>query len=420
MKDTKIFYGKKILLENFSWLDNGCIAVSPDGKILQVDKIEVIRRVYSGNLIEFEDGTIIPGLINAHTHLEISHLKGKVTATGGFVGWLQAMVLARLMSEKEEAIASAQESIKKIISVGITTVADILSEDITPPLLAEYKHLRKIYFFEIAGWTEEQATNVMTRLPQRLSSVEQYKDAMTFYGVSPHAPYSLNESLLQKALAFTKQENYLMTIHLAESPEEEEFIRSGRGKFFDLLTAFKLLPEGWQPPGCSPTRFLYELGVLNRNTLVVHFNYPSDEDIQLVKKSGCSVVYCPGSHRFFKHPRHPLLKLLNEGINVCLGTDSLASNETLDIFREMKIVAEEFPELTAQQIFSLATVNSARALGLHNVAGKIKNGLSCDLTVLVPTSEQEITVEMITGKEEQMFTVLATVGAGNVLYNSAE
>ncbi|MCD6385124.1 amidohydrolase family protein [Candidatus Sumerlaeota bacterium] len=419
MKDIKIFYGKKILLEDFNWLDNAGVVVSPEGKIIAIEKIDHIRREYSGRIVEFECGTIIPGLLNAHTHLELSHLKGKVQASSSFANWLQEIALHRIMFDREQAIASARESIKAMIAQGVTTIADVVSENITPLLLAEYKHLRKFYFFEIAGWTEEQATNMMNRLTERIRGLEQYNDTMTFYGISPHAPYSVSESLLRNAVAFSNREHCLIMIHLAESPEEDELIRSGQGKLYELFDSFGVLPEDWKPPGCSPTQFLYDLGMLSNDTLVVHFNYPSDEDIQLVKNSGCSVVYCPGSHRFFKHTRHPLPTLLKEGINVCIGTDSLASNEELDMFREMRIVAEEFSELSAPQILSLATTNPARALKLQNETGKIKKGLSCDLAVLISNNADEITLEMISGKKEQEFSVLATVLAGNVVYNSA-
>jgi cytosine/adenosine deaminase-related metal-dependent hydrolase len=170
--------------------------------------------------------------------------------------------------------------------------------------------------------------------------------------------------------------------HLAETKEEGEFLAKGTGPLMDLVRERGWLKGKWEPPGKSPVEYLAGLEVLGRGTLLAHLNYPSPSDIELVAKSGASVAFCPRSHRFFRHEPYPLNALLSARINVCLGTDSLASNESLSLLEEARMVAKDFPHLSPSLIFAMSTANGAVSLGLGGKIGVIARGAWANLLLL--------------------------------------
>lgn len=162
--------------------------------------------------------------------------------------------------------------------------------------------------------------------------------------------------------------------HVAETKEEEEFLRKGTGPLMDLARERGWLKGKWEPPGRSSVEYLAELGVLAPSTLLAHLNYPSASDTDLVAKSGASVAFCPRSHGFFRHDPYPLPALLSAGVNVCLGTDSLASNDSLSVLEEARLVTRDFPQLSPSAVFAMATTNGAGSLGLAGKVGEIAPG----------------------------------------------
>ncbi len=415
MASNKIIRGKRLLRNNSEWVDNGAIAVSGEGIILAIDTFDAIRSNHDGDIVEFADATLIPALHNAHTHLEMSYLQGKIPPPARFTDWLKKMALHLATFDEAKATAAAEKAVRDMLSHGIVSIADILTYDLSVPILANFSTTRKWYFLEVAGINQPQTSKALSRLDKRIRDIEPTIDTYSHYGISPHATYSATEQLIRECVALRDKESCLMSIHLAESPEEEEFVRHGTGSFREFFEYFGLLPHNWRPPGCSPVEYAHSLDILGKNTLAVHCNYLSSTDIELLASTQTPVVMCPGSHRYFGNYPHPLPRLLDAGVTVCLGTDSLASNESLDLFREMRIVAESFPELAAGTIFKTTTEHAARALGVGEHTGKLAQGLSCDVIALNPErGEPDPTLEGITGKEDQSFSVTGTI-AGNIV-----
>jgi cytosine/adenosine deaminase-related metal-dependent hydrolase len=204
------------------------------------------------------------------------------------------------------------------------------------------------------------------------------------FGLSPHAPYTAGELLYRFAAHHARAANILLTTHLAESVEEDEMFRFGIGPMYEYLKR-----SGRDMGDCKrtgPVPLLSERGVLGKNCLAVHANFLTAADVRMLAETGTHIVHCPKSHRFFGRQLPLLAGWREQGINVCLGTDSLASNDKLDMFAEMQTLAHVFPRMTPEEILSLATVNPAKALNRADKLGKIAPGAWADL-IAVPLAE---------------------------------
>jgi cytosine/adenosine deaminase-related metal-dependent hydrolase len=200
-------------------------------------------------------------------------------------------------------------------------------------------------------------------------------------GVAPHAPYTASADLYRAARRWIGKREILST-HLAEHRAEKELLLRGTGDLRWLLEKRKMGVERWVPPKVSPFGFLMDLGVLQTGTLLVHCNYADAKDIEILRETGMPVVYCPRSHAFFGHPRHPVGRYRKAGIPVALGTDSLASNRTLSILDEMRFLAGNRRDLSARALLEMATRDGARALGAHREMGRLAPRYRADLVAV--------------------------------------
>jgi cytosine/adenosine deaminase-related metal-dependent hydrolase len=211
----------------------------------------------------------------------------------------------------------------------------------------------------------------------------------------------------------------LLATHLAETKAEIEFLENGTGEFVEFLKAVNVLPPGWLPPGLSPIRYLDKIGVLGPSSLLIHCNYLDEESIVRIKETQASVVYCPQSHAFFGHEEHPIRQLLNVGINVAIGTDSLASNSSLSMMDEMRFLFRKRKDLDSRDIIRASTINGARALNLGKVVGRLEPGYWADMAVLRLPSHikpQTLLDEILEGAGE----CAATIVAGQISWQKQE
>jgi cytosine/adenosine deaminase-related metal-dependent hydrolase len=200
----------------------------------------------------------------------------------------------------------------------------------------------------------------------------------------------------------------LMT-HVAETRQEVEFLISGTGEIREFLAGLGALPQDWKPPGREPVRYLDELGVLDPDSVLVHCNHLDEDALARIRSRGCSVIYCPRSHAFFRHEAHPVRQLLDAGVNVALGTDSLASNESLSILDEMRFLFRNRKDLKCDEIIRMATWNGAVALNFGGVVGRLRRGYWADLMVLrLPEnlSDRNIEAQLLEGAGECLATVV--------------
>ncbi len=322
-------------------------------------------------MVDLPGAALLPGFVNAHTHLELTSVR---LPPAPFLDWLPGMMQARRTLSAEDYASAAAEGIRLLSADGTTSVGDFGStEDVVEALgIAGF---RGLVLREFTGSTDPAEVEAF---PWRPSPPGLRR------GLAPHAPYSVPEGRLR---AVGRQSGIPLAVHASELEEEVRLLESGAGPLADFLDR-----NGFPrpPAGLRPVPYLASCGVLRPGALAVHANYLDAADIACLAASGASVAYCPGSHAFFGHRDHPLPRLLEAGINVALGTDSLASNDALSMRREMRKASEVFPGIPLERILAMATLGGARALGLAHEAGSLEIGKAADLVAVQATSLEEV------------------------------
>ena len=324
-------------------------------------------------VVDLGDATLLPGLVNAHCHLDYSHFRGALEARNGFTEWIKKINALRRSFGPEDYLAAIAAGFRELAHGGVTTVANIESFPELLPLLPP-PPLRTWWFLELI--------DVRTRVDEEstllgaLSFFEKHPDWPGGFGLSPHAPYTASVDLYRLARTCGEEHGMLSTTHIAESVEEHEMFSHARGPLYDFLAGM-----GRDNSDCgqgSALSHLVEHGVIGADCLIAHLNYLQDYDYDLVVGSGASVVHCPKCHTYFGHAPFPLRALRERGVNICLGTDSLASNNALDMRSEMR-EARELHGLSAREVLEMSTLNGARALGQAGRFGEISPGSLADL-----------------------------------------
>jgi aminodeoxyfutalosine deaminase len=348
-------------------LANGVIAVA-DGRIVSVGPYTRGERA-----IDLGDVALLPGLINAHTHLEFSDLAAPLGRPGmAFPDWVRLLIETRRRPgpDPETAAKNVAEGIAESLRHGVAAVAEIAQPQWSPDPF-ETCPLDTTAFLEMICLAPEG-------FDARLAAAQRHLQAPApraiRRGLSPHAPYSVHPDLFDRLVSLAERQAAPMQFHLAESREELELLASGGGPFRDLLMELGL----WQPAAFrSPRRpldYLRRLAAGKVRALAIHCNYLDDEEIALLAAHSPRLVavYCPRTHAFFGHPRHPLPRLLAAGASVAVGTDSRASNPDLSVLEELRFVARHFPEIDPQTVLELGTIRAARALGIAGNLGSLE------------------------------------------------
>ena len=335
--------------------------------------------------VDLGDAILLPGLVNAHCHLDYTAMAGELPPLKRFTDWLKLITTSKSGLTYSDFAHSWLNGAAMLARTGTTTVGDM---EMVPELLPEVwtaTPLRVISFVEMTG--------VKSRRP----AAEILHDAMEFVrllshercriGLSPHAPYSTAPELLRLSARASREHDLRMATHVAESDQEFEMFMHGRGEMFDWLARSK---RDMSDCGLgSPVQHLERNGALTQNLLAVHVNYLAPGDAALLGKRKVHVVHCPRSHAYFKHRAFPYDELNAARVNICLGTDSLVSvikspkrPVTLNMFDEMRELANRMPALTPETIVRMATANGARALGMARMVGEISANAFADLIAI--------------------------------------
>jgi cytosine/adenosine deaminase-related metal-dependent hydrolase len=386
----KRFRASWILSGDRQPLRDGVLAVE-NGKILQLESYqgETIDRDYCGSLI-------VPGFVNAHTHLDLSENHQGITVPGNFPAWLQDVVNYRRTSTQRERQTAIQEAVSLCILHGTTLVGDISSRGESFPALLQ-SSMKSVVFREVIGLGPERAEEALRECRAWLGAEEMVK---TRRGVSPHAPYTVRFSLLDQLA--TEFPHVPLAMHVAESREELELLQWRTGPFVAFLRSL----SAWFPEGIVPSLadLLNELNRFER-PILVHGNYLSRADWQNLQPNA-SIVYCPRTHAFFGHDPYPLWEMLQDGINVALGTDSLASNPDLSVLHEGRFLWQRFqPGLTGEALLNLCTLQGAKALGFAELCGTLTPGKDADFVVLPCGDSNDNPWELLWGSQEEPATV---------------
>jgi aminodeoxyfutalosine deaminase len=335
--------------------------------------------------LDLGERVLMPGLVNAHCDLDYSDMAGHFPPPRVFSDWLKLITEAKAGWNRADYVKSWLNGARMLVRTGTTTVADI---EAVPELLREVRPatpLRVFSFLEmiaIKGRCQPRAI-----VQEAVDHIDGLKAGRGGAGLAPHAPYSTVPELLRLSAQTARRRHWRLTTHLAESALEFEMFTQGRGRMFDWLQR-----SGRDMSDCglgSPVRHLERCGALSGNLLAAHVNYLAKGDAALLARRRVHVVHCPRCHFYFRHDPFPLRRLARAGVNVCLGTDSLASvykarrqHVELNLFEEMRALAAREPSLSARKIVQMATVHGARALGLGGHIGELAVGARADLVAL--------------------------------------
>src|SRR5262245_1038491 len=323
--------------------------------------------------LRFDDAAIIPGLVNAHTHLDLSGLRGLVPPNADFVGWLRGVIGRRRERSPDQTAGDIRAGLDESLRSGTTLVGDIAAGGVSWDALATAP-VWSVCFRELLGLPGNKVHAVWEEL---VCWAREHTDTPTCrVGVSPHAPYSVHKALIEAAARL-----WPVCIHLAESIAERDLLERRDSPFVPFLRELGV----WDPSGLAPS-WDWVLWKVSRapTALLAHGNYLSGAPIA----PNSTVVYCPRTHAEFDHRPHPFREMIDRGVRVALGTDSLASSPDLDLLAEARFVHSRYPDLPGEQLLQMATINGARALGFGGVTGSLEPGKSADL-VVVPLPKED-------------------------------
>ncbi|OOP55791.1 MAG: hypothetical protein AYP45_12760 [Candidatus Brocadia carolinensis] len=394
-------------------IENGAVVIN-GAKIHRVGTFDEVKALSDDNtLVDLGNAVILPGFINIHTHLDLTNLHNRIAPTNNFTHWVFQLLGARIRWKEADYTASIDKGIRCSLEAGTTTVADIANTEYSFSVLKK-SPLRKVVYKEVIDLNPGHAKDVVMKVQAELSVYE--SDGLFHRGLSPHAPYSVSKELYQAVSQLAFQTGLPLCTHIAETQDEIEFLTKGTGTFPSFLRQLRAIPPDWQPPGLTPIHYLKGTGILENRPILIHCNYITDEEISLIKSSVASVAFCPRSHRFFGHTNHPVQKLLDAGINVGLGTDSLASNDTLSILDEMKFLLLHHT-IPPKDLLAMATINGAKALGMASEVGQIKEGFEADLCgIRLPDGNPgDVYDQLLDAGSTNIFTMVA----GAVCYNAS-
>lgn len=366
-------------------LRNGAVQVS-GRRVVRLGRWPEFSKSARGKVIDLGDVVLLPGLVNSHCHLDYTHMAGQFPPPKVFTDWLKLITATKAGWSMADYEASWRAGAQMLLRTGTTTVADIEAVPQLLPAVWDSTPLRVISFLEMIGITSRRPPQLVLR--ETVDQIARLGRLSRRVGLSPHAPYSTVPELLQRCARLARRRRALLCTHVAESALEFAMFTRAAGPMFDWLQR-----SGRDMSDCglgSPVEHLDRSGLLSENFIAAHANYLKNSDAALLAKRGASVVHCPRTHIYFRHDSLPLRRLRKAGVNLCLGTDSLASvcqgrrqKVELSLFEEMRAVAALEPSLTPQQILELATLNGARALRLAGQVGEIAPGALADL-IAVP------------------------------------
>ncbi len=353
-------------------MENAAVVVF-EGRVVDAGPAHEMRAKYMGTIHDHGDSIICPGLINAHCHLELSPLRWRLSPSGSFFQWVRTLVEAREQIQPSEWQGAVDQAVDELLKGGVVAIGDVGNLPVIPEMILHNWPFRGIFFQEIIAPRQHIAPEV----PDTIDGTEQFGMAL-----SAHAPYSVAPSHIKAIKLWDSIKGIPFSIHVAESEDEVIFLRKGTGALRELLEEKGHWPLDYALPCSSPVRYLESLGVLDSDTICVHCVHTDEEDLEILAKAGAHACLCPRSNMFLGVGSPDITAMLKKGINVAIGTDSLASNDRLSIFAEMSSLASICPDASPEEIFRAATLGGARALGLEQDLGSIRRGKAADILVV--------------------------------------
>ncbi|TSJ42839.1 amidohydrolase family protein [Mucilaginibacter corticis] len=382
----KIFRADYVFPISADPIKDGVITVDDVGKIIAVS--DQIPAGADAVPVEQLNGIITPGFVNTHCHVELSHLHGKIPESGGLVEFIKGIQQLR-NSDPKEIEAAAIKADNDMYENGIVAVGDISNSNVTIPVKAKSK-LYYHTFVETFGFTPERADAVFNNA---LDLAAQFKPQSC--SVTPHAPYSVSKELFKliKKYSDANPNKNLISIHNQECEDENKFYRYKLGSFNDLYAHFGIDISYFKPQARNSLQSVIPLLTSKQDILMVHNTCTNLKDIYFIKRFDRRIhwCFCPNANLYIENSLPKIDLFLNQGFNITLGTDSLASNNKLCILSEMRTLQQKFPSLSTEILLQWATINGATYLGIDKEKGTLERGKTPGLNLITGLDNMTIT-----------------------------
>jgi cytosine/adenosine deaminase-related metal-dependent hydrolase len=356
---------------------DGALLIGGDGRIAAAGPSETVPAPPGAVTRRFPGAVLVPGLVNTHTHLELTGLGGRIAADS-FAEWIGQLRRLKEARSREDFLAAARQGIANCFAAGVTTVADTGDSGTVIEALADAGG-SGIAYLEVFGPHPDQCAESLADLQRRAEALRPFATERVRLGVSPHAPYSVSGPLFRAASAWARSAGLPLAVHIAESPEELALLADGSGAFAAAWSRRAIpMPE---PAGDSPIAWLARHEVLGPDLLCIHVVHADTEDVARLARAGTAVAHCPLSNAAHVHGTASLGALLDAGIRVGCGTDSVASVGALDLLAEVR-AARGIAGLGPEAAFRLCTLDAARAIGLDGEIGSLEAGKWGDAAVI--------------------------------------
>jgi cytosine/adenosine deaminase-related metal-dependent hydrolase len=362
-------------------IENGAVAVIGN-QIADVGRFKEVRAHHSGDVLDLGEQILLPGLINAHCHLDYTQLRGQIPPQKSFTDWIRAINASKAALSEEEYVASIEAGLAESRKFGTAT---LLNLEAFPELLPRLSRppLRVWWCAEMIDVRKQVP---VSELSENLRDwFEAHPEWLGGFGLAPHASFTASAQLFSAASEISRKHQLPMTTHLAESREEMQMFREASGPLYDFLKSIGRPMDDCR--GNTPLSSLLQSQAPDERWIVAHLNELTEGDFGLLPRAKrFHIAHCPRSHTFFGHAPFELRRLRGLGFNICLGTDSLASNSSLSLFSEMRELLRKEPWISPQEALTMVTVNAARAIGQGASLGKIGPGFRADL-IAIPSAE---------------------------------
>ena len=363
--------------------------IEHDGRIAYVGARRLAAD--SGEDVHLGDALLMPGLVNAHCHLELTAMRGFLDGLA-FREWIMRLTMSRrAVLTREMLLDSARLGVIEGLLHGVTTFADTGDTGTGFDAMLE-QGVRGICYREVFGPDPKQCAESIAALTRSVTAMRERETSFVRVGVSPHAPYTVSDDLFRATATLARHEGYPMAVHIAESEVESALVAQGAGAFANGLRARGIQVE---PRARTPVELLNALGVLDVKPLLIHCIRVDSTDIATIASHDAAVAHCPASNAKLGHGIAPLSQLRAAGIRVGLGTDSVASNDRMDLLDEARVAAlfanareARHDALSAADALSLATMGGARTLGMDSEIGSLEVGKAADLAAFAVPSHR--------------------------------
>lgn len=428
---TMLYCARWILPISSPAIADGAVAVEGEEIISLGTRLALAEQLPQATIRDFAESAIIPGFINAHSHLELTAMRGFLeNEENDFFAWLKKLTIARLeRMTPDDLHVSAAWGACEAVRAGVTCVADASDSAFESMNALREVGLRAIVFQESFGPDPRLARENFEKLKTKVARLREVETSLVKCGVSPHAPYTVSAPQLELISGFAIENKLPLMMHAAETTMEVSLLRKGLGPFADGLKSRGI---EWSAPGVSTIQYLNDHGVLQARPLLAHCINIDDADIEMMRQTETRVAHCPKSNAKLGHGRAPFGKLLDNGIAVGLGSDSVASNNSCDLLEEARFAilnarskcsteGDDYGDrrLDLDEVLHTATLGGARALGLEGQIGELKEGLQADFAVVyldrphqIPSYEPTSTLIFASSARD----VTLTVVAGKELY----